>query len=184
MNDPVVSLLADLRRTRFRDLAGARVSARLPLSAALLNRVAADTLRRTTIPVRSIDVRPLDDDRFDLVVATKWAFVPPLTITLAIDRQPMFPDAPVLTLRWSLTGLGAIASQFVSRISALPDGIRIQQDRILLDIATLVARSPAAEAVPYIRSLALHSVQGVARIDVEMGVDDGAAAVTGTGTGD
>jgi hypothetical protein len=173
------SLLDDLRRTRFRDLAGARLSAQLPLSAALLNRIAADLLHRTTIPIRGVEVRPLADDRFDLVVSATWPIVPPVTITLTVERQPVFPDSPALTLRWSLmAGFGAIASRLVSGIRTLPDGIDIQHDRIVLDIVTLARRSPAAEAIPYIHLLELHCAEGIARIDVELRVD-GSATRTG-----
>src|SRR3954471_9993454 len=111
------SILDDLRRSNFRDLAGARVTAHVPLSPALLNRVVAGALQGTTAPVRRVDVRPLDGDRFELVVLLKWTLVPPPTITLTIDRQPILPDTPLLVLRWSLpAGLEAIASQFVAHI--------------------------------------------------------------------
>jgi hypothetical protein len=170
--DPVVSsLLDDLRRTRFRDLAGARVSAHVPLSAALLDRIVADALQRTTAPVRRVDVRPVPDDRFELVVSLKWALAPSLTVTLAVDRQPTFPDSPVLVLRWSLpAGLGAIASTFAGWITSLPDGVRLDGDRILVDVAALAGRGPAAEVLPYVRSFELHTAADAAVVDVELGV--------------
>src|SRR5689334_12267063 len=141
MDPAVAALLDDLQRTRFRDLAGARVSAHLPLSAALLNRMVADVLARTTAPVRQVDVRPRSGDRFDVVVSLKWALVPSLTVTVAIARQPAFPDAPVLELQWSLpAGLGMIASQFVGGIAPLPEGVRLVADRVLLDLERLASR--------------------------------------------
>jgi len=171
--DPLVSaVIDDLRRTGFRDLAGARISARIPLSMALLNRLAADALRRSTTPVRRVDVRPLAEDRFEVKLSLKWALVPPLTVTLAIAGQPRFQEAPLLTLRWSLpAGLGAIASQFVGGITSLPDGIRLAGDTVTLDLATLARSSAAAEALPHLAALELHTSPGAAVLELELSIE-------------
>ncbi len=169
MDPTVSSLLADLRRTRFRDLAGARIAARIPIASPLLNRLVADALRQTTAPVRRIDVRPLPGDRFECIVSLKWALVPPLTVAVTIEQQPAIPESPILVLRWSLpAGLSAVVSQFVGALKSLPDGVRLETDRVLLDLQRLAARGPATEAWSYVTGLELHTTEAAAVIDVTL----------------
>src|SRR2546421_1351633 len=151
-------LIAQLQRTAFRDVAGSKVSARIPVSRTLLNDLVAQSLPPTA-PIRRIDVVPRPDDCFDAVVTTAWRLVPPLTIGVRIERQPEFPSSPTLVLRWSLAaGLDAIISQFVGALGKwLPPGVRLEGDRVLLDIRTLAAGTAIADALPYASALALHT---------------------------
>lgn len=155
------------------DFAGARGSARIPLSRALLNRIVADALAGATTPVRSVDIRPLDGDRFDAVVTVTWPFVPPLTVSFHIDQQPAFPDSPILVFRWSFLGaVGAFASRLASSFDRLPDGIRIESDRLLLNLPLLVMQSPFAPMLGYVTAVAVHTVEGRAVVDVEVAVSE------------
>ncbi len=154
----------------FRDIAGARVSARIPVSRELLNRLVADALEGRGTPVRSVDVRPRAGDRFDLFVTLSWPFVPPLKAVFVIEQQPTFPAAPVLALRWSFLGAaGTLASRLFDR---LPDGMRLDHDRLLLDIPILAARSPLAALLPHVRTLELHTAEERAIVEVEWEVAD------------
>jgi hypothetical protein len=167
----IADLIGDLQRTGFRDLAGAHVAATVPIAPALLNQLVADALPRGAV-VRRVEVRPRSDDLFDVTVALTWSLVPPLTITLAVERQPEFRDSPILVLRWSLAaGLGAIASQFVGAINhRLPRGVRLDGDRVLLDIPVLAEGTAAAPVLPYVTALRLHARDGRAIVHVELGV--------------
>jgi hypothetical protein len=158
--DAVVSqLLVDLQASAFRDIAGSRVSARIPVGRSLLNHLIAQALQGKTTPVRQVDIRPREGDQFDAIVTVSWPFVPPLKIQIAVDRQPQFPASPVLVLRWSfLGGLGAIASRLMSALDRLPAGVRLDGDRLLLDIPVLAARSPVEPLLPWVRTLELHTV--------------------------
>jgi hypothetical protein len=177
-------LLADLQSSAFRDIAGSRVSARIPVSRALLNELAAQALRGTTTPVRQLDIRPREGDQLDVIVTVSWPFVPPLKVAIAVDRQPIFPDSPVLVLRWSLLGgVGAIASRLIGAFHRLPAGVRLDGDRLELDIAALAARSPAAPLLRYMRTLELHTVADRAVIVVDLEVPEGNGAHPSTGSG-
>jgi hypothetical protein len=156
-----------------RELAGSRVSARIPVSRALLNRLVAGALADRNTPVRNVDVRPRAGDRFDAIVTVSWPFVPPLTVTFAIDQQPDFPASPVLVLRWSFLGaVGAIASRLIAHFDRLPDGVRLDADRLLLDIPVLAARSPASAMVGYLTALELHTLDDRAVIDLELAIPE------------
>jgi hypothetical protein len=155
------------------ELAGARASARIPVSRALLNRTVADALAGRKSPVRAIDLRPRDGDRFDAVVTVTWPLVPPLTVAFTIERQPDFPASPVVVLRWSfLGGVGALASRFLSSFDRLPDGVTLEQDRVLLDVRRLAARSPAAPWLGYVKALELHTLEQRFVIDVELAIPE------------
>jgi len=166
-------LLADLRRSGFDDLAGSHFSARIPVSRALLNRVVAHVVQKSAAPVRDVDVRPLDGDRFAAVVTTNWRLVPPLKIAFAIERQPAFPESPALVLRWSLLGgLGTIAARVIAGLNRLPAGVRLQDDRLVLDIPALAAGGPAMELLSYLKALQLHTVAGRVVIDLELEISE------------
>src|SRR5688500_7588979 len=80
---PLLSLLLDLRDAKFRDLAGARVSASIPISEPLLNSIVAATMPKN-LPVREVSVRPEQSNRFSVRISPKAAFLPQLTVKLAI----------------------------------------------------------------------------------------------------
>jgi hypothetical protein len=164
-------LFTELQSSGFRDLAGTQVSARVPIAAALLNRIVADALRGNTA-VRRVEVQPLDGDRFNVVVAVKWTLVPPITIGVAVERQPELPASPVLVLRWSLgAGLGAIASQFAGSFNQrLPPGVRLDGEHVLIDVSVLAANTPGAQVLPYLTALRLHTVEGRAVLEMELRV--------------
>jgi hypothetical protein len=160
-------VLRDLESSGFRDLAGTRASARVPVSRSLVNQVVADALRGTSAPIRLIDVQPRPGDRFDVTITVTWPFVPPLTVAVAVERQPRFPELPILVFRWSLLGaVGAIASRFVASLNRLPPGIRLDGDRLLIDIPMVVRGRPAAEMIlPYVTALELHTVDNAVIIE-------------------
>ena len=155
-------------------LPGARGSARIPVSRALLNTLVAGALAGHGTPLRSMEIRPRDGDRFDVEIAVTWPFVPSLHATFAIERQPALPDSPVLVLRFAFRGaVGAIASRLVTSFEhKLPAGVRLDGDRLLLDLAALAAPSPAGPFLGYIRALELHTLEDRAVIDVELAIPD------------
>ena len=155
-------------------LAGASGSVRLPVHRTLLNTLVADALAGRNTPVKSLDIRPRDGDRFDVEIAVTWPFVPALTATFTVERQPVFPESPVLVLRFELRGaVGAIASRLVKSFEhKLPPGVRLEGQRVLLDLPTLAAGSPAAPFLGYLRALELHTLEDRAVIDVELAVPE------------
>jgi hypothetical protein len=172
MGVSVPDLLAQLQSSAFRDIAGARASGRIPISSALINRVVAEALQGTKAPIRAIDVRPKNGDQFDLVITVTWPFVPALKGSFTVEQQPKFPGAPVVVLRWSLLGAaGALASRVFNAFGKLPPGVRLEPDRLLLDIPMLVGPGLAASALPYVRSLELHTADDRAVLDIEVAVE-------------
>jgi hypothetical protein len=122
--------------------------------------------------VRDVDIQPRAGDAFDVLVTVSWPFVPAIKVSFAIERQPQFPASPVLVLRWSLFGpVGAFASRFIASLDRLPAGVRLDGDRLLLDIPQLAERTAAASWLPYLRSLELHTVEDRFVLDLELEID-------------
>jgi hypothetical protein len=164
------ALLASLQASGFRDVPGGRVSAHIPLTRALLNRLAADAIKGSTAPVRAIDIVPRAGDQFDALVTLTWPLVPTLKATFRIEQQPRFPASPFLILRWSfLGGLGTFASRFLGSLKQLPAGVRLEDDRLVLDIAAMAGRTPAGEVLRYLKTLELHTIDDQAIVDFELG---------------
>jgi hypothetical protein len=170
--DAIVSeLLARLQSTAFADLAGARVSARIPVSRALVNQLVARALQERSAPVRQIDIRPQEGDRLDAIVTLTLPLVPPLKVGVVVERQPQFPASPVLVLRWSLLGgLGAMLSKFIGPHQKMPPGVRLDGDRVLVDIPAAAAGTPAAQLVGYLRGLEVHTAQDRLILDADLEV--------------
>ena len=169
MDANVSELLAFLQSSGFRDIAGSRASVQLPLSRSLVNRLVAQALRGTSTPLREVDVRPHDGDEFDVVLTVSWPFVPPLKVAVSVAQQPQFPASPVLVFRWSLLGaVGALASRVIAALDRLPAGIRLDGDRLLVDIPVVAGRGPAETLWPWVKKLELHTIDERVVLDVEL----------------
>ena len=168
-----MNLLADLLASGFRDISGSRVSARVSVSAALLNRIVAGALAGRDTPLRSIDIQPDAGDQFRVAIRVTWPLVPVLNAVFTILEQPSFPASPILVLRWSLLGFaGAMAGRLIKSFDRLPPGIKLDGDRLLIDIAVLAKSSPAAPMLGYVSALELHTLDGRALIDIETRVPE------------
>ena len=173
MDANVSELLTSLQSSGFRDIAGSRASARIPVSRSLVNRLVAQALQGTSAPLREVDVRPHAGDQFDLVLTLSWPFVPPLKVAVTVAQQPAFPASPVLVFRWSLLGaLGALASRVIASLDRLPAGIRLDGDRLLIDLPVVAARGPAATLLPYVKTLQLHTIDERIVLDVELEIPE------------
>ena len=162
-------ILAYLKASAFQDVAGARLSARVPISRPLLNHVVKSALGEASPHVRDVHIRPHAGDSFDVLITVSWPFVPAIKVTFSVERQPQFPASPVLVLRWSLLGAaGMVASRFIASLDRLPAGVRLEGDRLLVDMARLAERTSAASLIPYMRSLELHTVEDRFVVDVEL----------------
>jgi hypothetical protein len=165
----VSELLAHLQSTSFADLAGTRVSARVPVSRGLINQLVARALQGRSAPVRQVDIRPHEGDKLDAIVTLTLPLVPPLKVAVAVERQPQFPSSPVLVLRWSLLGgLGAMLSKFIGPQQKMPPGVRLDGDRVLVDIPAVAAGTPAAAMLRHVRTLELHTVADGAVVVVDL----------------
>lgn len=154
----LAAILKRLQTGRSEDLAGARVTGTVPVSAALLNEVIAAALPPSA-SVRAVTVQPQDGDRLTVTIRPKAALLPAVTLKLEIEGQPRLPEHPVLTLRMAtLSGLFGLASGAVSGM--LPAGITLEGERILVNVGVLARQQGHGELLAFLRTLDVHAVRG------------------------
>jgi hypothetical protein len=160
MLDPRLRRALDqLRASQFADIRGSRLSVSIPLAERLLNELVAASLPPSA-PVRELTIRPRPSNSLQIRArVSKLDFLPPLSVTLDIDQQPRLPDTPLgLRLR-TFPGLAAIAGPLLSP-KALPPGVRLDGDRVLVDFRQLLERAGYADLVPLIERVHVASEEG------------------------
>jgi hypothetical protein len=149
---------------------GAHVAAFVPVSAAFLNRFVAESLPPGA-PVCDIQVEP-DSGNVVRISGriTRAPFIPRLTITLFIERQPQFPDSPVLVLRLASPALTMLAKAASHFLHVLPPGLRLDHDLLLVDIAELLRQRGAAEWLQYVDSVEISTAPGAVLLSIRAAV--------------
>ena len=168
---PLSRVLERLRASGFRDLAGARLTATIPVSESLLNDIVHAALPRGGA-VRAVTVQPQDQNRHAVrVKLSRPDFLPPLSATLAIERQPELPRAPQIVCRvLGLPGLLTLAGPFLSIGTLLPPGVRLDGDLLTVDLAAMLAQQGAGDLLAHLERVQLRSDRGRLVLQVDAGV--------------
>jgi hypothetical protein len=168
-----VTLLRELQGDRFSQLAGSHSSLTLRVSDRLVSREVARHLP-PHVPVRELDIVAHADNivavRFRL---TKPAFLPPIQLRLAIERQPELPSSPVLVLALVSQGVAGLAAMALKFADVLPPGVRFADGRFFVDFATILGQHDAAEVLAYVTKFSLTTVDGRFVIDADLAVSSG-----------
>jgi hypothetical protein len=168
--DPrLASLLQHLIASGFADVSGTRVSATLPVTEDLLNRAIPFVLPPNA-PVRDLTIHPESDDWFTVrVKLARPDFLPPLKLRLRVEQQPDPPASAVIGFRIaSLPGLMSLAGAALSLTQALPPGVRLEGDRLTVDLRRLLEPQGFAPYLQYVDRL--HLVTRGGRFVVELGL--------------
>ena len=155
------------------ELAGATIAGEIPLPAGLINRLIAQQLAQRAAPVTAVNVQPHDGERLTVAIATGSRLMPGVRIEARIEQQPELPRPAVLGLRWSVPGMGPLAllaAPALSYFKALPPGIRVDGDRITVDIGELLWSRGFGELLDFITRLRVTTREGVilARFEVKV----------------
>ena len=156
-------ILAEQLGTGLSGLAGSEATVTLRLSDALVNQTIAALLPPGG-RVRSATIASRAGNAFDVAVTlARPAFLPPLHARLEVERQPTLPDDPVLALRISGGGgsLLKLAGSFLGGSLPLPPGIRLEQDRVLVDLRALAAEHGQSSHLRYARTLQVTTTEQV-----------------------
>jgi hypothetical protein len=150
----------------FEDLRGAEASLTLPVSERLLNEAIAKSLPPSA-PVRELHVKPQAGDRFAVRARVGWlSWVPSINLGVRIDHQPDFPSSPVLVLRLEASGLSAFAGVALRFLNAFPPGVRMEADRIFVDIAKLLDARGLGRYLAYVNELRVNTVDGAVVLSI------------------
>jgi hypothetical protein len=164
----LIEILRHLPTTQFRDLSGTCITANVPVSERLLNELVAAALPPDA-PVRTVAIRPEGGDRLSVRIEPKMAFIPAITLKLLIEAQPRLPESAVLILRMAtLGGLFGLAGGAISGM--LPPGVRLDGERILVDLREIAATRGFSDVFAYLTALQVHSDEGRLVVHVEAGV--------------
>ena len=164
--DPrLLRILDQLRASHFADVKGARVSLSIPIAERLLNDIVTASLP-PSLRVRELTIRPRPNNNLQVKARVgKLEFLPPVTVTLEIDQQPRLPDTPLGFRLRSFPGLTAIAGSFLPP-DKLPRGVRLEGERLFVDLRVLLEQAGYADLIPLIERL--HIATDDARLLVEV----------------
>ena len=170
MDPRLEALLTRQRADGFADLRGATADIAIPISDRLLNEAIAQALPPSAA-VRDVQLTSRAGNRigvrFRIAAA---AFLPPVNLTLTIERQPELPASPVLVLRLELGGLLSMAGSALRFLNALPPGIQVEQDRILVNLATLLAERGLADLLEYAEQVRVTTTDGAVIVAVRAAI--------------
>lgn len=154
------ALLREQQASGFADFTGADGTVVVPVSDRLITRILAGRIPASA-PVREVVVRALANNLVEARVRlAKPAILPAITIRLLIARQPQLPDSPVLVLNVVSQGLAAVAGPVMRFLDMLPTWIRMDGDRLFVDLRALLAQHGAAAVLDYLSDLQLTTTEG------------------------
>lgn len=160
MDQRLSELLERQIASGFEDLRGAEAAVTVPVSDRLLNEIITQALPASA-RVRGVEVRARAGNRFAVRARIAGAsFLPAFNLTVAIDRQPELPDSPVLGLRLEMGGLLSLAGPALRFFDALPPGIRIQDDRIYVDLAQLLSQRGLSGVLDHLEQFHVTTAEG------------------------
>ena len=154
MDPRLASLLARLRAARFADLAGSEAYTVIRIGERLLNESAAAFIPASSM-VRDVRIHPRASNQIDVQLKlAKPAFLPAFNISLQIDRQPQLPEDAELVLRLSgAGGLLRLAAPAIESYGALPAGVRLDGDRVIVDVRRALQSRGHGEVLDYVDQL-------------------------------
>jgi hypothetical protein len=165
-----IDILRQQQADGFPGFTGAHLAAFVPIAAGVINELIAQTLP-TSAPVSELQIEPEAGNaiRVHLRIA-RAPLIPPLTVTLLIERQPQLPESPVLVLRLASSGLTVLARAATRFFDALPPGVRMQDDLVLVDIAELLNQRGAGESLRYLKALEITTAPGAMLVSIRASI--------------
>ena len=105
--------------------------------------------------IRDLTVHPRAANRFDVhLKLARAGFLPTLNLTMEIERQPELPLHPDLVLRiGGAGGMMRLAGPAISSFGVLPPGLRLEGDRLFVDIRALLIAHGQAELLEFVEQL-------------------------------
>jgi|KBSSwiS6_1023812.scaffolds.fasta_scaffold39611_1 hypothetical protein len=161
MDARLETILTRQQAAGFPGLSGSSVRATIRVSAVLLNEAVA-AYAASASAVRDLSVTPRADNRLHVQLKlAKASFLPSLSLMLVIERQPELPQDPVLVFH--ITGAGGmmrLAGPAISSFGVLPPGIRLEGDRLLVDLRAVLADRAQPNLLDYAEQLQVLTEEG------------------------
>jgi len=164
--------MRDVLGISINDLPGAMVAGEIPIPDPMINRFITQALSRSNVPVTAVRIETSDGDRFLAHVTIRGPrLIPEIKVLGEFEQQPDLPRSPVLTVRWSLPGMGPlamIAAPFLSNLKGLPPGVRIDGERATVNVAEVLQSRGMADLLPLLARLQVGTRAGRAVVTFEV----------------
>jgi hypothetical protein len=171
MDPRLLEILTRQQADGFPGLRGSNVRATFRVDQALINEAVA-AFAVSASAVRDLRVIPRASNRVQVQLKlAKASFLPSLSLTLVIDKQPELPDDPVLGLH--ITGVGGmmrLAGPAIASFGVLPPGVRLNGDRVLVDLRTVLTSRGQARLLDYAEQLQVMTEEGALVLLVQLRV--------------
>lgn len=146
------------------DFSGSEAHAMIRISDRLLNEVVARELQQRggTRFVKDVRLHARGTNVMEVQVSlAKPAFLPPLAVTVSVERQPSVPGDPVVVFK--LGGVGGLlrfAGPLAGLASSLPPGVRLEGDLLSVDVRPFLEQHGYADLLAHARVLAIGFEEG------------------------
>ena len=154
------------------EIAGTSLVGEIPIKETLINRLIARRLEGHS-HIASVQVTLLDADEALVRVEPRTRLLPSIPVAVRIEQQPDLPRDALLRLRWSLPGSGAftlVAKAIAGYIKAMPPGVQIDRDVIVVDLRTLLRARGVEEVLGLLHRVAFHTRPGALLIQLQAGL--------------
>lgn len=169
------AILAAQLASRFTGLTGSDARATLRISDQLLNEGLVAALPPDGV-LRALTINAQNGNILGVAVTLRRpAFLPTLHARLAIERQPSFPDDPVLGLRITggSAGLLKFAGGMLGTSIRLPPGVRLQDEVVLVDLRAAFAARGLSQLLDYATEVRVTAEDGATIVQVSARVPSG-----------
>jgi hypothetical protein len=158
----VLSLLRQQQAGGFADIAGAHVTAMVPVREHLINQIITANLPAGGA-LRRAELHAHQGDRLTLRIAlAKPSFLPSFNVNLQIERQAQMPDSPVIVLKVEgAGGLMAMAGSAAGLANGLPPGMRLDGGRMHVDLRAMLRPHGADWVIGLLEDLHVSTADGV-----------------------
>lgn len=161
MDPRLLRILSKQREAGFPGLAGSAIDAAIRVSEALLNELLGGFFPAGGA-LRGVTIHPHAGNRLGVrVTLAKPAFLPPMTLGLAIERQPRLPADPVLVLELTgAAGMLRLVAPAITGMGLLPHGVRFEDGRFFVDVRLLLLERGQADLLDHLSELQITSEEG------------------------
>jgi hypothetical protein len=153
--------------------AGATTTGEVPLPDEFVNGLIAERLAGHA-QIAALQVQAQEGDVVAVQFVPRARLLPPVRILARVERQPEFPENPRLILRWTMPAAGPLAmfaAPVLSYFKALPPGIRMNGDRLVVDVAESLRSRGFDEVLGFVRRLTVHTRPREFLVRFELGVE-------------
>lgn len=155
MDARLQQILSQQQAAGFPGLAGTEVHATIRIADHLLNHIIAAYLPASGA-LRRITVRSHERNWLEVkLTLAKLAAFPPITLELAIERQPQLPADALLGLRVTggAGGLMRLAAPVIGKMIALVPGFRLNGEHVLVDLRVVLQQGGYASLLDHVQHL-------------------------------